>query len=89
MYSGFGEHLERLYESARSILLDIPVGTEEMEDAVLETVRKNGLTDAYIRLVVSRGKRTLSLDPAKCSDPQVIIIADQVECSPRNSMIMD
>ncbi|GGA40572.1 branched chain amino acid aminotransferase [Kroppenstedtia guangzhouensis] len=77
------EHLERLYESARSILLDIPVGIEEMEDAVLETVRKNRLTDAYIRLVVSRGKGELCLDPAKCSNPQVIIIADQVKMFPQ------
>lgn len=77
------EHLERLYESARSILLDIPGGIGEMEKAVLDTVRKNRLTDAYIRLVVSRGKGELCLDPAKCSNPQVIIIADQVKMFPQ------
>jgi branched-chain amino acid aminotransferase len=77
------EHLERLYESAQSILLKIPYTMEEMEQAVVEAVRKNNLRNAYIRLVVSRGKGELCLDPDKCSNPQVIIIVDQVKMWPK------
>ncbi|SMO38033.1 branched-chain-amino-acid transaminase [Melghirimyces algeriensis] len=77
------EHLERLYESARSILLEIPYPIGELEKYVLETVQRNRLTNAYIRLVVSRGVGELCLDPSKCSDPQVIIIADQVKMFPK------
>jgi branched-chain amino acid aminotransferase len=77
------EHVERLYESARSILLDIPMPLEEMERAVVDAVRKNGLMNAYIRLIVSRGKGELCLDPFKCSEPQVIIIVDQVRLFPK------
>ncbi|MGI6126773.1 MAG: aminotransferase class IV, partial [Planifilum sp.] len=62
------EHLERLYDSAKSIMLEIPMTMEEMQQAVVDAVRKNGLRDAYIRLVVSRGAGSLSLDPASCSN---------------------
>ncbi|MBA4541373.1 MULTISPECIES: branched-chain-amino-acid transaminase [Thermoactinomyces] len=72
------EHIERLYDSAKSILLHLPYTREEMEDLVCEAVRKNGLRDAYIRLVVSRGPGDLGLDPSKCKSPNVIIIVDQV-----------
>lgn len=72
------EHLVRLYDSAKSIMLRIPYSMEEMEQAVVETVRKNQLHDAYIRLIVSRGVGGLCLDPEKCARPEVIIIADQV-----------
>lgn len=72
------EHLERLYDSAKSIMLEIPLTMEEMQQAVVDAVRKNGLRDAYIRLVVSRGAGSLSLDPRSCKNPQVIIIVDQV-----------
>src|SRR5699024_4858712 len=77
------EHLERLYDSARSILLEIPYTIDELEEAVVDTVRKNELSNAYIRLIVFRGVGELSLDPAQCSDPQVIIIADQVTMFPQ------
>ncbi|OYD10008.1 branched-chain-amino-acid transaminase [Paludifilum halophilum] len=77
------EHLERLYDSAKSILLNIPHSIDELEEAVVEAVRKNGLYNAYIRLVVSRGKGELCLDPAKCADPQMIIIVDQVKMFPQ------
>ena len=60
------EHLERLYQSARSILIEVPLTREEMRDAVLETLRINNLRDAYIRLVVTRGRGDLGLDPRKC-----------------------
>ena len=57
------EHLQRLYESAHHLLLDIPLSMEEMAEATLETVRRNNLQDAYIRTVVSRGPGDLGLDP--------------------------
>lgn len=69
------EHLERLYQSAHAIMLEIPMTREEMTRAVLETLKKNKLRDAYIRLVVTRGIGDLGLDPRKCSNPTVIIIA--------------
>ena len=69
------EHIDRLYSSARAIMLEIPLSKEEMIKAVLETLRKNDLRDAYIRLVVTRGIGDLGLDPRKCPKPSVIIIA--------------
>ncbi|MGA9173812.1 MAG: branched-chain-amino-acid transaminase [Thermoactinomyces sp.] len=72
------EHIQRLYDSAKSILLHMPYTQEEMEKLVCEAVRKNGLRNAYIRLVVSRGPGDLGLDPSKCEAPNVIIIVDQV-----------
>jgi len=68
------EHIDRLYASARTIMLGIPLSKEEMIEAVLETLRKNNLKDAYIRLIVTRGVGDLGLDPRKCSNPSVIII---------------
>jgi branched-chain amino acid aminotransferase len=72
------EHIDRLYSSARAIMLDIPLTREEMMKAVVETLKKNKLTDAYIRLVVSRGAGDLGLDPRKCSKPTIIIITDKI-----------
>jgi len=69
------EHIDRLYYSAQAIMLSIPMTKEEMTEAVLETLRKNNLKDAYIRLIVTRGKGDLGLDPRKCPKPSVIIIA--------------
>lgn len=68
------EHLDRLYRSAHAIMLEIPMKLEEMSRAVLETLKKNNLKDAYIRLVVTRGVGDLGLDPRKCAKPTVIII---------------
>ncbi len=73
------EHIARLYSSARAILLEIPLTKEEMSAAVIQTLRKNKLTTAYIRLVVSRGVGDLGLDPRKCSRPTIIIIADRIK----------
>ena len=72
------EHIDRLYESARAILLTIPMSKQEMIDAVKKTVELSGLSDSYIRLVVTRGSGSLGLDPNRTSDPQVIIIVDLV-----------
>jgi branched-chain amino acid aminotransferase len=72
-------HIDRLYASARAIMLEIPVTKEEMIKAVIETLKKNNLSeDAYIRLVVSRGSGDLGLDPRKCPKPTIIIIADRI-----------
>ncbi|HID47594.1 MAG TPA: branched-chain-amino-acid transaminase [Methanothermococcus okinawensis] len=70
------EHIDRLYDSAKSILLEIPLSKEEMEEVVVETVRINKLRDAYIRLVVTRGVGDLGLDPQKCSNPSIFCIAE-------------
>ncbi|MEZ6107107.1 MAG: branched-chain-amino-acid transaminase [Pirellulaceae bacterium] len=76
------EHLDRLWESARAILLHIPMSQEEMAKAMYETVKANGLVDGYIRLVVTRGAGSLGLDPNRTSDPQIIIIADKITLYP-------
>ncbi|MDD3839908.1 MAG: branched-chain-amino-acid transaminase [Clostridia bacterium] len=76
------EHIDRLYCAAKAIMLDIPMSKEELTQAMIETVKKNGLKDSYIRLVVSRGKGDLGLNPLKCSKPTVVIIADAIEMYP-------
>ena len=76
------EHIDRLFVSARAIKLQIPMEKEELTYDVLETVRKNNLSDAYIRLVVSRGEGDLGLNPVKCPRPSVIIIADAIVLNP-------
>jgi branched-chain amino acid aminotransferase len=68
------EHLERLWNSARSICLDIPMTRQEMTKALLETIRQNHLRDGYVRLVVTRGVGNLGLNPEQCKNPSVIII---------------
>ncbi|EGL82143.1 branched-chain amino acid aminotransferase [Caldalkalibacillus thermarum TA2.A1] len=77
------EHLERLYNSAKVIMLEIPYTMDEMEHIVCETLRKNNLEDAYIRIVVSRGKGNLGLDPFTCGRPQVIVIAEALALYPK------
>ncbi|MGQ9520009.1 MAG: branched-chain-amino-acid transaminase [Candidatus Fervidibacter sp.] len=77
-----GEHLDRLYESAKSIWLTIPMTKEEMKEVILKTLKANGLKDAYIRVVVSRGEGDLGLDPRKCSKPNVVVITDKIELFP-------
>ncbi len=69
------EHVDRLYDSAKAIAMDIPISREEMSEAILETLRKNNLRDAYIRPIVSRGNGDLGLDPRKCERPNIIVIA--------------
>lgn len=77
------EHLTRLYESAKSIMLDIPENYDEMKAATLETVRRNNLRDAYLRLVVSRGTGDLGLDPRKCPKATTVIIASSIVLYPQ------
>jgi branched-chain amino acid aminotransferase len=85
-YSGrvfrLAEHVDRLYASARSIHLVIPMAKAEMARAVVDTLRVNNLVDAYIRLLVTRGAGSLGLDPRKTTDPQVIIITDSISLYP-------
>jgi branched-chain amino acid aminotransferase len=76
------EHIKRLYESAQAIWLAIPMSQSEMCDAVNEAVRINKIGDGYIRLVATRGAGTLGLDPNRCGNPQVIIIADTISLYP-------
>jgi branched-chain amino acid aminotransferase len=76
------EHLERLWNSAKAIWLEIPMTREHMGRAVYDTLRVNNIRDGYIRLVVTRGAGTLGLDPNRTSDPQVIIITDHIALYP-------
>lgn len=72
------EHIDRLYRSAHMIMLPIPIDKEEMIERTLETLRRNKLRDAYIRLVVTRGKGDLGLNPRRCPKPTIIIITDSI-----------
>src|SRR5437899_8270535 len=76
------EHLERLWDSARSICLEIPMSQRAMTDALLETIRQNDLREGYIRLLVTRGVGNLGLNPEQCKRPSVIIIAASVTLYP-------
>src|SRR5258706_9074635 len=78
------EHLDRLFNSARAIMLQIPMSKKTLEDAVLATLRANRLRDAYIRLVVTRGEGDLGLDPNKCAKPSIFIIADKIALYPQD-----
>lgn len=72
------EHVDRLYRSAHMIMLEIPLSRESMIQAVLETLQKNNLKDAYIRLIVTRGVGDLGLNPKKCAKPTIIVITDSI-----------
>jgi branched-chain amino acid aminotransferase len=72
------EHIDRLYSSAHAIMLKIPITKGDLTKAVLETLRKNGLKDAYIRLVVTRGFGDLGLDPRRSKKPTIIIITEEM-----------
>jgi len=75
-------HMERLFNSAKAIALKIPLSQEELKEAIRNTLDTNGLKDAYIRVVVTRGVGTLGLDPNKCSGGSVIIITDTITLYP-------
>lgn len=77
------EHIDRLYYSAKAILLTIPMSHADMMKAVVDTCRRNKLRDAYIRLVVTRGVGTLGLNPNRCANPSVIIIAGKIQLYPK------
>jgi branched-chain amino acid aminotransferase len=77
------DHLVRLYESARSINMVIPISMAEMEEVVLETCRRNDIRDGYIRLVVTRGVGDLGLDPRKCPRPTIFCISASIQLYPQ------
>lgn len=79
----FSEHIDRLYNSANAIALEIPMTKEEIGNAVKDTLDANNMKDSYIRLVVTRGIGKLGLDPFNCAKPQVIIITDLIELYPK------
>lgn len=81
------EHIDRLFFSAKAILLDIPMTHEEITRAVVETLNANGIRDGYVRLVVTRGPGTLGLNPFKCKNPVVIIIADKIQLYPEQMYV--
>ena len=76
------EHLDRLYASAKTIMLEIPLDRDAFRAALVETVRASGLRDAYVRPVVSRGVGDLGIDPRKCLQPTVVIIVDAIRLYP-------
>ncbi|MFH1549926.1 MAG: aminotransferase class IV, partial [Planctomycetota bacterium] len=76
------EHIDRLYESAHAISIEIPMTKEALTEAMLQTIKINNLKDAYVRLVVTRGIGDLGLDPKKCPKACVIIIADKIQLYP-------
>jgi branched-chain amino acid aminotransferase len=76
------EHLNRLWDSAKSICLEVPMSQRAMTEALLETIRRNDLRDGYIRLLVTRGVGNLGLNPTQCKKPSVIIIAATITLYP-------
>ena len=86
VYSGaifeFQAHLKRLYESAKVIRLNIPMTVEQLTSATQQTVKANSITDGYIRLIVTRGRGSLGINPFNCKEPQIIIIADKIQLYP-------
>jgi branched-chain amino acid aminotransferase len=78
------QHLERLWNSAKAIALEIPLSRPAMAKAVNDTLAANSITDGYIRLVVTRGAGELGLDPNRTSHPQVIIITDHIKLYPED-----
>lgn len=77
------QHLDRLWDSARSICLEIPISRSEMTAVLLETIRRNGLRDGYIRQIVTRGVGNLGLNPVGCKRPSVIIIVATIALYPK------
>ena len=75
-------HIERLYNSAKGIRLDIPMSREKLIEAVHKTVEANDIGNGYIRLIITRGVGTLGLNPFTCETPTVIIIADNIQLYP-------
>jgi branched-chain amino acid aminotransferase len=76
------EHLDRLWASAKAIWLEIPIARAELGRQIHELLKTNGISDGYIRLVVTRGAGTLGLDPNRTSNPQIIIITDHIALYP-------
>jgi len=78
-------HVDRLFQSAHTLGIQIPLGRQEMTQAIVETVRRSGFQDAYIRPVVSRGAGDLGIDPRKCPRANVVIIVDTIRLYPEEA----
>ena len=78
------EHITRLYQSAKAIMLELPMMPDEMSDIVLKAVARDASEDSYIRVVVTRGEGNLGLDPSSCARPSVIVIVDKVQLYPKD-----
>ncbi len=78
-------HVDRLFESAHTLQIPVPLSRKEVIEAILETVRRSGLRDAYIRPVISRGAGDLGIDPRKCPRPTVVIIVDAIQLYPEEA----
>ncbi len=76
------EHLSRLWESAHTLMIEIPMTKKQMEEVIVKTLQKNELKDSYIRVVVTRGEGDLGLDPANCKEPTVFVIVDKIKLYP-------
>jgi len=79
-----GEHLDRLWESAHTLMIQIPMTKKEMRKAIIDTLKRNGFADSYIRVIVTRGVGDLGLDPSLCKLPTVIIITDKIKLYPES-----
>ena len=78
------EHIDRLFNSAKAIALEIPMSKEELVTAVADTCKANELKNGYVRLIVTRGKGSLGLNPYLCKDPEIIIIAAEIQLYPKD-----
>lgn len=78
------EHIDRLFYSAKALLLKIPMSRKALREAVVETCRVNKVRDGYVRLLVTRGPGTLGLNPDRCKRPSVIIIAGKIQLYPKS-----
>ena len=77
------QHLDRLWDGARAIMMDLPFTREHVTEVLCETLRRNGLDDGYIRLVVTRGEGDLGLNPVLCKKPTIFIIVSRIQLYPR------
>lgn len=78
------EHLDRLWESAHTLMIQIPMTKKEMQKAIIDTLKRNGFSDSYIRVIVTRGVGDLGLDPSLCKLPTIIIITDKIKLYPES-----
>ena len=77
------EHIDRLYDSAKAIALNIPVDKDKMKEIVQDSVKKEGLSESYIRLIVTRGIGTLGISPESTKNPSIICIVDGIKIYPK------
>ncbi len=76
------EHVDRLFKSAKVLMLSIPYTRDEMSGIIIRTLEENGIEEGYVRVIVTRGPGDLGLDPRKCPKPSVIVIADEIALYP-------